>query len=247
MPTTPAIHILCAELQVRGYSPSFVQDGVLPDLSDLGRTIKTTIYGDDGHGVGIVPFGFISDGPEGPICTIRGTQQPKGTWVEWLDDFDAVLERCPFATGKWHRGFGRVYSTLHVVGDGGVRVPLAVQLIVAPGVLIHGHSLGAPLASYAALEARAAAPILLASPKWGDATLCQTAATLWPYVASYANPNDAVPKVPITVDDPADLFDFRQLAGFIWLNPRSVTPAIPADWDSSHNAGNYLAMMRAAV
>lgn len=245
----PLLHILCAKLQVRAYEPSFVQNGVVPDLSDLGRQVTNVIWGDDGSGVGRVPFGFFSDdlGGGAPICTIRGTQMPKGSLVEWLDDLEAVLVPWPFAPGKAHKGFLGVYRTLQVDAGHGTMEPLGVFLRLLTGVVVHGHSLGAPLATYAALEGKALAPVLFASPKAGDALLAQTAATLWPFVASYANPNDVVPKVPLTFPDPLDEFNFRQIAPAIMLDPSSVVPAVASDWESSHNISSYLRLLAAAT
>ena len=95
----PPLHILCAKLGVVAYTLDYAQP-IVPDLSHLnGRVWRQWIWGDDGKGVGVVAFGFVSDGPEGNIATIRGTQTPDGSMVEWLDDFDAILEPCPFVIG----------------------------------------------------------------------------------------------------------------------------------------------------
>lgn len=244
----PALHILCAELGLIGYAPGFLTAPATTAatlLASYGRTLRSVVYGSDPK-IGTVPFGFISDGAEGPICTIRGTQMPGGSLVEWLDDFDAELEQCPFApTGaRWHRGFGRVYSTLNVGGT-----PLAQALQAAPGVFVHGHSLGGPLATYAAAEGKCWAPVLFASPKCGDSALRDYFLSLWsaegPLGMSYANPNDAVPKVPITVDWPFHLEDFQQVFPLFEMSPSSVTPAIPGDWGNSHQLDNYLRLLRA--
>ncbi len=242
----PPLHILCAKLQVRAYEPSFVQNGVVPDLSDLGRQVTNVIWGDDGSGVGRVPFGFFSEElGEGPICTIRGTQMPHGSLVEWLDDLEAILVPWPFAPGKVHKGFFRVYRTLQVDVGHGTMNALGVFLRLLTGVVVHGHSLGAPLATYAALEGKCGAPVLFASPKAGDSLFAKTAATLWDEIPSYRNPNDVVPKVPITIDDPLDEFNFVQVAPFIDLDPASVTPPIGSSWDDSHSMSSYLTLLAA--
>src|SRR5208283_1801318 len=120
---------------------------VVPDLSPLGRVWRQWVWGDDGKGPGIVCFGFISDGPDGNICTIRGTQTPDGSLVEWFADFEAVLDPCPLHIGaKWHRGFGRVYSTLRVGDDKDASVFLQAYLSGIKAPTVSGHSLGGPLA-----------------------------------------------------------------------------------------------------
>lgn len=248
----PPLHLLCAELGLIGYAPGFLTapaSTAAPMLQGYGRTLRSIIYGSDPK-IGAVPFGFISEGPAGVICTIRGTQMPGGSIVEWLDDFDAVLEQCPFAptSARWHRGFGRVYSTLNVGGT-----PLAQALQAVPGVIVHGHSLGGPLATYAAAEGKCTAPVLYASPKCGDSALRDYLQTLpgWTMstagISSYANPNDAVPKVPITVDWPFQIEDFQQVAVLTELPAASVIPPIAADWDSSHQLSNYFLLLQAAA
>ena len=243
---TPALHLLCARLGLKAYEPTFLSTGQT-DLTDLGRSIQATIWGTD-PGIGTVPFGFVSVGADGPIATFRGTQRPKGTWVEWLDDLDAVLEPVPFLyeTGAfWHRGFGRVYSSLTLKQLDGTESALSPVLSSLAGLICHGHSLGAPLATYAALGAKASKLILFASPKAGDTLLRQVCATVWDDIPSYENPNDVVPKVPITVDEPWKLEDFQQVGRQIPLSAALVTPPIASDWDSSHNLGSYLALLQA--
>lgn len=252
----PPAHLLYARLGLIGYEPAFLTAPaatVADGLQVFGRSMHTLVYGVD-QGIGRVPYGFISTGPGGfgsAVCTLRGTQMPQGKIVEWLDDFDAFLEQCPFApTGcRWHRGFGRVYSTL-TVSDG---TPLAEALQAIPGVRVHGHSLAGPLATYAAAESKGAAPTLFASPKCGDSGLRDYFQQLWPFgtqsdpVVSYANPNDAVPKVPITVDWPFKLEDFQQVVSLFEMLPASVTPPIPGNWDDSHQLSNYLRLLIAAA
>jgi pimeloyl-ACP methyl ester carboxylesterase len=221
-----------------------------PPLADLGRTFTAWIWGDDGMGVGRVAFGFISTGPEGVICTIRGTQTPDGSAIEWLDDLDAFLEDCPLVIGaKWHRGFGRVYSTLRVGVGGGREAFLQAFLAVQKAVIVCGHSLGGPLASFAALDGKASSLILFASPKPGDSYLRQAVfrsiEAQGGEIASYANPNDAVPKVPITVDFPFKVIDFQHIVEPTELSPSLVTPPIPSDWASSHSLQNYLSLLEA--
>jgi hypothetical protein len=208
--------------------------------------MEAVIWGLD-PGVGSIPFGFISVGKEGPIATFRGTQEPKGSVVEWLDDFDAFLEPCPIGPGNWHRGFGKVFGSLSIEMTDGTKSPLQPVLGSLAGLICHGHSLGAPLATYAALQAKAPELVLFASPKAGDSDFAGACRLQWygTPVVSYANPNDAVPKVPITADWPWKLEDFQQVAPITELQPTLVTPAIPADWGSSHNLANYLALLTA--
>lgn len=240
----PALHLLCADLGLIAYQPTFLTDPagtIAAGLPALGRVFNAMVYGTD-PGIGLVPFGFLSDGLDGKICTLRGTQKPKGSLIEWLDDFDAFLESSPLMAGaRWHRGFGRVFGTLTVGG-----APLGSVLKALGGVLVHGHSLGGPLATYAAAQAGFRAPVLFASPKPGDSSLAAGLRIQWGQPpASYANPNDAVPKVPITVDWPFKIEDFQPICPPMELSASSVTPAIPSDWDSSHELANYRRLLAA--
>lgn len=233
-----ALEILCAKLGIAAYDPAFAASGKT-DLSSLGREFQSVIMGVD-PGIGPIPYGFISSGPDGFIATFRGTQTPDGSYVEWLDDFKAVLEPCPFAPGcQWHKGFGEVYSTLNI---GGVPVGQAIK-----GLLCHGHSLGGPLATFAALESGGPALGLFASPKPGDSALAALVQTTIRTIWSYTNPNDAVPRVPLTVDWPFRFEDFQRVMPPFQLQPNLVTPAIPSDWASSHALANYLALLEAAA
>ena len=206
------------------------------------------IYGVDAK-IGPVPFGFLSTGSDGPILTIRGTQMPGGSLVEWMDDFDAFLEPVPYGPDdKWHRGFGAVFNSPYVVTPDSKVHDFAVYLSGFVGLLCHGHSLGAPLATYAAVRLRTQPPVLFASPKAGDSEFRDYAQSVTGGPArSYANPNDAVPKVPITVDFPWKLEDFQQVAPFIVLQAFSVSPPIPSDWASSHNLDSYRVLLEAAA
>lgn len=247
---TPALQILAGELGLIGYAPGFLTnpvDTIQAGLPAFGRSFVSLIQGKDPL-VGPVPYGFISRGSNGKkIVTLRGTQKPRGLLVEWIDDFDAVLEQCPWAPAgcMWHRGFGRVYKTLNVDG---VPLALVIAAICAANELeaIEGHSLAGPLATYAAGEAKSPPPILFASPKPGNTALRDYLIQLWQGIpVSYANPNDAVPKVPLTVDWPWKIEDFQAVTQPIELSPASVTPPIPSNWDDSHALGHYLQLLSA--
>ncbi len=243
----PALHVLCAKLGVVAYGLDYLHP-VVPDLGPWARVFRQWIWGDDGKGVGVVAFGFVSDGPEGNIATIRGTQTPDGSMVEWLDDFDAILEPCPFVIGaNWHRGFGRVYRTLRAGPDASASQFLAAYLSSIKSPVVSGHSLGGPLATYAAIEGHGRELVLFASPKPGDSYLAKAAASGIETMTAYVNPNDAVPRLPITVDWPFKLEDFEHVVEATVLKPDLVTPPIPGDWSSSHNLSNYLRLLEAAT
>jgi hypothetical protein len=244
----PALHILCAKLGCFGYDPAFEATGAI-DLSPLNRTFFGTIWANDPR-VGRVRHGFVSLGLEGPIWSFAGTLIPQGSFVEWLDDFDAVLVPSPYGPGLVHKGFLAFTETLSVVVDGVERsLPDAITANpqAVEGAVFSGHSLGTFPALAGALMAKTALPpVLIAPPKSGDTVFKDTCATVWPTIPSYHNPNDAVPRVPLTVDWPWKIEDFQQVSPLIELQPNLVTPSIPSDWASSHHEPNYLALMEAA-
>lgn len=254
----PPLHLLCAELGLIAYAPGFLTNPVgtlMAGLATLpaGRSLHTIIMGKDPL-VGPVPFGFITEGDEGYIVTIRGTQLPGGSIVEWLDDFDAVLEPCPWAPAgcQWHRGFGRVYGTLTVGAMKLGAYLTGLKASSAKTVTASGHSLGGPLATFAAGEAGLDAPVLFATPKPGNAALRVWLSARWlPLLGlhqnSYANPNDAVPKVPITVDWPLRLFDFAHVFDLCELAAGTAVPPVGPGWGESHALGNYLRLLEAAL
>ena len=239
----PELKVLCARLLVRSYDGAFIASGMVSDLTDLGCSNPVLITGDDG--AGRLPYGFVCTSSFGPICVIRGTILPKGNpLAEWIDNLKAVLEYFPYLPGiKWHEGFGTIYKTLQVQGlalhDYLNRVSAGVDLTIT------GHSLGAALATYAAILSRADTVCLFASPKAGDSDLQAAFNARVAVGVSLANPNDAVPQLPITVDFPFKIEDFQQACPLTLLPASRVSPPIAADWYSSHQIENYLALVAA--
>ena len=233
---TLAVSLLCAKLLQRSYDAGFIQSGSI-NLSDLGVTVKAVIWGED-DGVGPVAYGFISDGAAGLIATFRGTQMPEGSPIEWLEDFKAELVACPFAiNARVHAGFLDVYKTL----TAGSNIPIGQFLRTIQGPLICcGHSLGAPLATYAAIESLASGLVLFASPKPGDGGLAATRNESVQDAISYSNPNDVVPKVPITIPE---IEPFEHAVPETSVGPGNV----PGDWVSSHRIQGYLSLLQSQL
>ena len=243
-----ALALTCAKLVSRAYGSGFLDNPYTLDLSDMGRVVEWVIWGCDA-GVGSVPYGFISSGPMGPIAAFRGTEMPKGSLEEWRRNFDAYLERCPLVPGAcWHDGFGsdfRGLSASKLVLDKTL-MPLAATLHGFPGLICTGHSKGAPLATYAGLVGFAERLVLFASPKAGDKALADHVGSVFKNTLSFANPNDEVPKLPLTLPDPLGLFNFHQVSDLLTLDPSLVRPPVAPDWYESHILGNYQKLLEAA-
>ena len=193
-------------------------------------------------GLGIVPFGLITDGPDGRITTVRGTQIPMGSYNEWLKDFTAWLEVCALCPGAmWERGFHEVSDSLYV----GTGKPLAAYMVDNRVEIISGHSLGGPAATNIAAEAGVDLLVVIESPNPGDLAFAQYVESRVKATRSYWNPRDRIGEVPFFVPKIAE---FRALlAPKFLLDPNSTTPPI-ADtlWDN-HNLTHCRMMMEAAA
>lgn len=150
-----------------------------------------------------VYFGFVLTSDTNHLILFRGTQRR----IDWFDDLLAIQKdyRVPNAKqyyGKTHEGFVDAYS--------GILDPLptnvAKQLNLAVPCYISGHSLGAALATLAAIDIALNAPELrsqlqlytYASPRVGDPTFAQSHSQLVPNSYRIVNLADVVPLVPPT-------------------------------------------------
>jgi hypothetical protein len=228
--------ILCAEVIQRVYAMPLVPEPALPDLGDLGLVVEEVVMGVDPLR-GAVPFGLVVNGAAGRMLAFRGTED----WQEGVKDIEAWLEPCPLGAGaNWEHGFGTLFNTLTVAGES-LLTWLAETWTT--GMTFTGHSLGCPLATFAALGFGAKTLVLLAPPKAGDGLLAAAVAALPGMTAvAYANPNDDVPKGPLTIKWPFLLEDFEPAVPLTMIGPGTI----PADPLSSHRLDNYLALLKAA-
>jgi hypothetical protein len=145
-------------------------------------------------------FGFVArktDAVHGDklVVVFRGTRDRP----EWIYDFDFIAEPCDFAAStQVHRGFQHIYravreSVLELTKDE-PRI-FFVEYI--------GHSLGGPLAAFAALDARRMFPLRptpsllrFESPRDGHANFCGLFGTLIPNDIRISNRGDIVPYEP---------------------------------------------------
>jgi hypothetical protein len=243
---TPPLDILCARLGEVCYEPDFLLHPGrvgLAGAQGLGRTLVDLVMGND-PGLGIVPFGLITDGPAGKICTVRGTQMPMGSMEEWLADFHAWLDRCPLAPGiRWERGFASVSESLYV----GTGMPLAAYMVNKGIEVISGHSLGGPAATNIAAEAGTDALIIIESPNPGDAAFAAYVNSRVKAIRSYWNPRDRIGQVPYDFNLFAPLLveNFVPVAPKILLDPKAVTPPVADTLWENHNLTNCRRMMEA--
>lgn len=243
----PAIDILAAKLGETCYLPAFLHNplDVEPAVKALGRDLVDLIMGTDA-GLGIVPFGFITDGPDGKIATVRGTQLPMGSLEEWWEDFKCLLEPCPLAVGaRWERGFGQVSQSLYV----GTGKPLAPYMVDNGIEIIEGHSLGGPVATNIGAEAGVDLAVLIESPNPGDLAFCAWANSRIRTIRSYWNPRDRIGQVPLDIHllPPLLVEDFVPVSPKIDLHPTATVPPVADSLWENHNLTNCRRMMEAAA
>ncbi len=137
-------------------------------------------------------YGWLLHGPHGFVVAIRGTESV----LEWLIDCEFAQMTPHSAGGAVESGFWSVYETLEIDGKPFKSVADMVNGLVA----IVGHSLGAAVATYAALDlAQAGAEVqgrFIASPHPGNGAFSAAFGRAVPDHRMYRNMDDAVPRVP---------------------------------------------------
>ena len=144
-------------------------------------------------------YGWVIAGADGVTAIIRGTQ----SFAEWTIDA-AFLPRAEHPVqGEVESGFWSLYCTLEFRDTAGADHPLCAGVKTAAGrlgaaVTVTGHSLGAALATYAALELRARG-CFIASPHPGNGDFAKGFAARVTDYESYAYAEDLVPKLPVAL------------------------------------------------
>jgi hypothetical protein len=170
-----------------------------------GLILVGLITGDD-HGVitaSEIYFGYVCTDGTRFYIVIRGTEH----FLEWVEDAEFGLVAHPYGGGV-EVGFWTVYGSLRYEGRPlieGLRALIVEQRAATDNafVTVIGHSLGGPLAIYAAFDlARnnvdvAVACRPFACPKPGDAAFVRAFATAVPdhLITNYAL--DLVPRLPL--------------------------------------------------
>lgn len=201
-----------------------------PGLLPEGLTFIDSILGTDPDGV-TRSYGIIAhDDANRVYVGIRGTD----SLAEWFADFRAILVACPFAPGSMvERGFLGIYSSFRLAAGGNLKELFTgfAERFVA------GHSLGGPLATFLAAEIKADVLVGFASPRPGNGEFGAFVRVNTGLILLYANMNDFVPKVPLTI---LPLFAFEHVAGLIDLNPGAAVIGTPS---AQHSLSTYLHMI----
>ena len=218
-------------------APQTLRPDADPRLVAMGLTITHHVTAVDqllDFGTQRVSYGFVATAPAGDtVVAIRGTERA----IEWAKDAEGAKRPHPVA-GEVHMGFWDIYQSMRLLPADADEQPLSagIEAALAKGarVVVCGHSLGGPLATYAAydlatLKAFSVAARLFASPRPGDAAFCDATSSALPDHVSYAYEPDVVPRVPFG-------FGYSHLANHALL---AKNPAIPDGLSSCHHALNY--------
>lgn len=167
-------------------------------------------------------YGWVLSRAGETIAVLRGTE----SLTEWVEDADAAPIFHKASGGHVHQGFYAIFSTLQL----DTHDPVA--MLAEGHVTLTGHSLGAPLALYLAVNLAEHSQVtgkFFASPRPGDGTFCAWAAAKLKAYESYRYAPDLVPDLPAGL-------------GYALLPETTVIPydpAIPTDPVSNHHAETY--------
>src|SRR4029077_8742443 len=179
-------------------------------------------------------YGFVAEQPAAPglfVAVVRGTER----FIEWVIDAEFLPTPHPLA-GQVETGFYGVYQTMEFMTLDGRPQPLIGGLLGAFGLSAHvtvvGHSLGAAVATFLALDlskdkGHGVAVRLFASPRPGNYAFTSYFDSAIADCVSYDYEPDLVPDVPL---------GYATLASAV-VPPRNT--AIPDNPLDNHHAGNY--------
>jgi len=149
-----------------------------------------------------VYWGFVLVSPEHSLIVFRGTQRI----TEWIQNIlaqqNSYSELSPFQyIGKVHRGFATIYGSIAKP-----TIEAVQKLDLKRPIYITGHSLGASIATLAAMDIAMRVPearnqlrlYTYASPRVGDPIFAQQHSRLVPNSYRIVNVADAIPLAPPT-------------------------------------------------
>ena len=192
----------------------------------------TLVWGTDPDGR--KPYGVVYFDTElsAWVCAIRGTE---GFW-EWVKDAEALPVDCPFGAGRVHSGFLDLYQTLQA---GNLPLRVFLYSLTRP-VIVTGHSLGAALATMAAVDTPNCALATFAGPRVGDADFVAGALSGGLQLVRVVNVPDFVPQVPFDIHP---LFCYEHIGPTLWVDS---TKEADDELAAFHSLDTYLHMLDSA-
>ena len=185
-------------------------------------------------------YGFLAESTTSPgtfVAVVRGTADI----IEWAIDAKFAQVQCPLG-GHAEAGFYGLFETLKFRTPGGVdtEVGAGIAAIVGKGsITVIGHSLGAALATYLALELAAVRHLnvrgrFFASPRPGDQDFADAFATHVKDAVSYARERDEVPEVPFG-------FGYLPLHCLVLIGPQTAQAVVRDNPLCNHHIFCYCA------
>ena len=165
-------------VKINAYSLALPSDVVL----------EKVLYGEDRDGMR--PFGLIVTKGDTTVVAFRGTE----AWSEWYTDCEIELIDSKWGKGRVHGGFFNLYQSI-VDQDGNTNWR---QSLRSRNVFVTGHSLGAALATYTALDIGSRALVTFGSPKCGDKDFAEDAQDTLGESKRYNSKFDPVPILPLS-------------------------------------------------
>lgn len=211
------------------YAPYFLDR---PERAVFPSPHHEVVWGTDADGPR--PYGatYWDEALGAFLCVLRGTDSQ----AEWLADADAGLIPCPFLPGaRTHRGFTQIYQTM--VCDKqtlGASLKAILRAVEGRTLIVAGHSLGAALATLAAVDVGGADLVTFAGPRVGDDRFVEMAQTRLASNTRIVNDPDLVPKLPVRAEP---IFPYAHLGAALELNSAGQVKDEPGAW---HALPTYL-------
>ena len=153
-----------------------------------GWDLENILYGEDPDGMR--PFGAVFTYKETTIVAFRGTE----AWSEWYTDAEMQLVKPSHGVGLVHKGFLDLYNSLVDKNENSDwRASIKVR-----NAYITGHSLGAALATFTALDVNSRMLTTFGSPKCGDQEWATKASESLGFSKRYVSKFDPVPMLPLS-------------------------------------------------
>lgn len=235
MKTDARYAILAASAEdMFGRHPDTLSPPADPRLAAAGYTVLAYVTAVDqlfSFGRERVNYGYLGVGNDECVLVFRGTERA----IEWAKDAEGAKVSHPI-TGEVHSGFWNIYDSARLLSSGVEKNLIAsvMEIVNKDRLIVIGHSLGAPLATYAAYDSSVMHPEqivarLFASPRPGDATFTAAASLAIRDHQSYAYEPDVVPKVPFG-------FGYTPLTNLTVIPKNTRVSDTPG---SNHHAINY--------
>lgn len=189
-----------------------------------------------------VPYGWLLQSTADSTAFALVSRGTEGA-VEWVEDAGWVPMTAHPVRGRVETGFWRIFATMELDGK-----PLVTEVLNRVGsgrLVVTGHSLGAPLMTFAAFELSDALGSrlkarLIASPHPGDAEFSKAFGERVPDHLMWANDADKVPTVPAW-------FDYRPVPRVETLDAGASGIEITGGWAGQHHCLTYASLINRSL